>query len=529
MDLAQLLGMANYERQHRKKTCLRTCVAAGCLSIGSEQVHRSLGVAVETAGLSDQVEVRGVGCLRLCCEGPLVRLDPPGVLYKRVAAADAPTIVESIHRPVEGLQRGDLSHPFFSRQRSIVLETTGIVDPERIETYIAEGGYQSLAHVLSAMSPGSVIAEVTRSGLRGRGGAGFPTGLKWATVAKTPSDKKYVVCNADEGDPGAFMDRSVMESDPHRMLEGMAIAAYAVGSDQGYIYVRGEYPLAIRRLRIAIAQASQLGVLGQQILGSRFNFSIEIRVGEGAFVCGEETALMASIEGKRGHPRPRPPFPAERGLWGKPTLINNVETFANIPAIIREGGEWFAAIGTPKSPGTKVFSLTGHVQNTGLIEVPMGTTLREIVEEMGGGGSRGKAIKAVQTGGSSGGCIPAEHFDTPVDFESLTALGSIMGSGGMVVLDEDADMVDVARFFLDFAVDESCGKCVPCRTGTAQLHGILNRFTRREATERDIALLEELSDYLKNASLCGLGQNAPNPVLSTLRHFRGEYLAKIRT
>jgi bidirectional [NiFe] hydrogenase diaphorase subunit len=529
MDQAQLLGIANYERQNRKKTCIRTCVAAGCLSSGSDDVRRSIGIAVETAGLTDQIEVRGVGCLRLCCQGPLVRVDPEGALYQRVSPADAAAIVESVHSPVSGLARVDVSHPFFSRQRSIVLETTGIVDPERIETYIAEGGYQSLAHALSAMSPGSVVSEVTRSGLRGRGGAGFPTGVKWATVAKTTSDRKYVVCNADEGDPGAFMDRSVMESDPHRLLEGMAIAAYAVGSAHGYIYVRGEYPLAIRRLRIAIAQASQFGLLGNQILGSRFDFSVEIRVGEGAFVCGEETALLASIEGRRGHPRPRPPFPAEKGLWGRPTLINNVETFANIPAIIREGGEWFASIGTPKSPGTKVFSLTGHLQNTGLIEVPMGMSLREIVEDIGGGGSRGKAIKAVQTGGSSGGCIPAEHFDTSVDFESLALLGSIMGSGGMVVLDEDADMVDVARFFLDFGVEESCGKCVPCRTGTAQLHGILDRFIQHEATERDIALLEELSDYLKNASLCGLGQNAPNPVMSTLRHFRNEYLSKIRT
>jgi bidirectional [NiFe] hydrogenase diaphorase subunit len=386
-------------------------------------------------------------------------------------------------------------------------------------------GYQALHQVIFEIKSNDVVDTVLKSGLRGRGGAGYPTGLKWATVAKTQRERKYVVCNADEGDPGAFMDRSVLESDPHRVLEGMAIAAYAVGASQGYIYVRAEYPLAIARLQTAIRQAKQMGLLGMGIFESSFNFNIDIRIGAGAFVCGEETALMASVEGKRGMPRPRPPFPAESGLWGFPTLINNVETFANIGPIIRKGAEWFSAIGTEKSKGTKVFALAGKIENTGLIEVPMGTTLRQIVEEMGGGDEN---VKAVQTGGPSGGCIPAEALDTPVDYDSLMKVGSIMGSGGMIVMDQDTNMVDVARFFMDFCKDESCGKCIPCRTGTVQMHHLLEKILARQATLKDIEKLEELCDMVKNASLCGLGQTAPNPVQSTLRFFRHEYLELLR-
>ncbi|HSA02210.1 MAG TPA: NADH-quinone oxidoreductase subunit NuoF [Candidatus Paceibacterota bacterium] len=404
------------------------------------------------------------------------------------------------------------------------METSGQVDPLRIESYIASGGYQALHDVILELTPKSVIETIVKSGLRGRGGAGYPTGLKWQTVAKTESTKKYVICNADEGDPGAFMDRSVLESDPHRVLEGMAIAAYAIGASQGFVYVRAEYPLAISRLQTAIRQAKQLNLLGSGIFESPFNFNVEIRIGAGAFVCGEETALMASTEGKRGTPRPRPPYPAESGLFGFPTLINNVETFANVPAIMAKGPEWFASLGTEKSKGTKVFALAGKIRNTGLIEVPMGTTLRQIVEEMGGGVPDGGKVKAVQTGGPSGGCIPAALLDTPVDYDSLSKIGSIMGSGGMIVMDDQTNMVDVARFFMEFCKEESCGKCVPCRTGTVQLYEMLNRILQGKATEEDLKHLEELCELVRHTSLCGLGQTAPNPVLSTLRFFREEYL-----
>jgi bidirectional [NiFe] hydrogenase diaphorase subunit len=411
---------------------------------------------------------------------------------------------------------------------SIVLANSGVINPERIESYIAADGYQALHEVLHEMTPKDVVEAMVKSGLRGRGGAGFPTGLKWGTVAKSPGAKKYVICNADEGDPGAFMDRSVLESDPHAILEGMAIAAYAVGADQGFIYVRAEYPLAIARLQNAIKQAKQLGLLGSGIFESPFTFSIDIRIGAGAFVCGEETALMSSVEGKRGTPRPRPPFPAESGLWGCPTLINNVETFANVPAIYRNGADWFAGIGTEKSKGTKVFALAGKIKNTGLIEVPMGTTLRTIVEDMGGGAPDGGDIKAIQTGGPSGGCIPAAYLDTPVDYDSLGKLGSIMGSGGMIVMDHTTDMVEIARFFMEFCMDESCGKCIPCRAGTVQMYHLLGKISQRLATARDLARLEELCDMVKNTSLCGLGQTAPNPVLSTLKYFRNEYEERLQ-
>ncbi len=528
MDLGDLDEIAEKERAGRKPLRIRCCFAAGCMSSGSMKVIDELGAAIGRAGLGESVEVVKVGCMRLCCEGPLVQVDPDGPLYERVRPEEADSIVEALNGSGNATaRRGDPNRPFFARQMAVVLENCGRVEPERIESYIEAGGYRALHDVVREMAPAEVIEEVTKSGLRGRGGAGYPTGLKWATVAKQPAGRKFVVCNADEGDPGAFMDRSVLESDPHRVLEGMAIAAYAVGANQGYIFVRGEYPLAIHRLDTAIKQARKYGLLGSQVFESPFDFRIDIRIGAGAFVCGEETALIHSIEGLRGTPRPRPPYPAAEGLWGEPTLINNVETFANIPTIIVRGSEWFASIGTEKSKGTKVFALAGKIRNTGLVEVPMGTPLRQIVDEIGGGPPEG-TIKAVQTGGPSGGCIPAEHLDTPVDYESLVSLGSIMGSGGMIVMDQSTNMVDVARYFMEFCMDESCGKCVPCRAGTVQLHRLLQRISQRLATRRDLEQLESLCDMVKHTSLCGLGQSAPNPVLSTLRYFRGEYEALIR-
>jgi len=536
MVIDDLIEIAEKERAARKKYVVRCCMAAGCMSSDSKGVKEALELAVKAAGLEAQVEVRGVGCMKLCCQGPLVQVDThadgatvevsadsQGPLYQKVRPQDAASLIATLKGGKTKVQRGDPKQPFFTEQLSIVLANSGLVDPERIESYIAADGYQALHDVLREMTPKDVLEAVLKSGLRGRGGAGYPTGLKWATVAKTASQQKYVICNADEGDPGAFMDRSVLESDPHSVLEGMAIAAYAVGANQGFIYVRAEYPLAISRLQTAIKQAKQHGLLGSGIFESPFNFNIDLRIGAGAFVCGEETALMASVEGKRGTPRPRPPFPAESGLWTCPTLINNVETFANVAPIIRKGADWFASIGTEKSKGTKVFALAGKITNTGLIEVPMGTTLRQIVEKMGGGAPDGGKIKAVQTGGPSGGCIPAEALDTPVDYDSLTKLGSIMGSGGMIVMDDTTRMVDVARFFMEFCMDESCGKCIPCRAGTVQMHGLLTKILARKATPRDLQKLEELCEMVKNTSLCGLGQTAPNPVLSTLRFFRGEY------
>ena len=523
MTFADLEQIKERELAGQKKIVLRCCMAAGCMSSDAKGIKEALEAAVASAGLQDSVEVRGVGCMRLCCEGPLVQADPQDALYVRVTPGNAPDIIEALKGAKSSLARADTKSAFFTKQVSIVLANTGITDPERIESYVALDGYRALHEALTELPPSEMIERVTRSGLRGRGGAGFPTGLKWSTVAKTPGDRKYIICNADEGDPGAFMDRSVLESDPHAVLEGMAIGAYAVGATQAFIYVRAEYPLAISRLQVAIRQAKRVGLLGSGIFESPFNFNIDIRIGAGAFVCGEETALMASVEGRRGTPSPRPPFPAQSGLWGCPTLINNVETFANIPAIIRRGADWFAGIGTEKSKGTKVFALAGKVRNTGLIEVPMGTPLRTIVEEIGNGAPEGGSIKAVQTGGPSGGCIPDEHLDTPVDYESLTKLGSIMGSGGMIVMDDKTSMVDVARFFMEFCVDESCGKCVPCRTGTVQMLRLLGKILAKQATARDLAKLEELADMVRHTSLCGLGQTAPNPVLSTLRFFRGEY------
>jgi bidirectional [NiFe] hydrogenase diaphorase subunit len=526
MDLPELLDIAEKERRSRPAVEVRCCVAAGCVSANSEAVLGRLQDAVKQAGLGDRVRACGVGCLRLCSQGPLVQVAPEGRLYQNVTAENAASIVEAVHGDQAKAQPLDPKSPFFALQSSVILENSGVVEPERIESYIAAEGYQALAEALLERTPAQVVEEITRSELRGRGGAGFPTGIKWATVAKNRAERKFVVCNADEGDPGAFMNRSVLESDPHSVLEGMAIAGYAVGANQGYIYVRGEYPLAIKRLQTAIKQASRLELLGTHVFGSPFDFRIDIRIGAGAFVCGEETALMASIMGERGTPRPRPPYPAEKGLWGYPTLLNNVETFANVPRIIRKGADWFAAIGTAKSKGTKVFCLTGKVRNTGLVEVPLGTPLRKIVEEIGGGAPNG-TIKAVQTGGPSGGCIPAAHLDTPVDYESLVQLGSIMGSGGMIVMDQDNDMVDVARFFMNFCMDESCGKCVPCRVGTVHMSRLLSKILERQATEGDLKVLEQLCDMVKHTSLCGLGQTAPNPVLSTLRYFRDEYTSRL--
>jgi bidirectional [NiFe] hydrogenase diaphorase subunit len=527
MDLRELRQIAERETARRRPMQIRVCAASGCLSSGADIVCQELTSAVTAAGLENRVEVCEVGCMRHCGAGPLVRVDPEGVLYEQVATGQGSSIVRALNGGTAEARRGDLQSPFFTRQHVRVLENCGTIEPARIETYIAAGGYQALFHALHEMTPPDIISAITRSGLRGRGGAGYPTGVKWATVAKMPPGPKVVVCNADEGDPGAFMDRTILASDPHRVLEGMAIAAYGVGADQGFIYVRGEYPLAIERLDIAIGQARKLGLLGSKIFDSRFNFRIDIRIGAGAYVCGEETALIASIEGRRGTPRPRPPYPAEVGLWNHPTLINNVETLANVPAIVRNGAEWFAKIGTAGSKGTKVFALTGNVHRTGLVEVPMGTTLRTIVEDIGGG-APGGTIKAVQTGGPSGGCIPAEHLDTPVDYESLQALGSIMGSGGMIVMDQNTSMVGMAKFFMGFCRDESCGKCIPCRAGTVQMERLLTRISAGDGTRRDLDRLESLCDVVKHTSLCGLGQAAPNPVLSTLRYFRHEYLTLIK-
>lgn len=533
MTPEELAKIVSTELQSRAqyRHALNVCTAAGCQSLRSDQLKDSLEQEVARRGLDRQCKVRGVGCMGLCAAGPLVSVEPTGVLYQEVKPEDAAEVVASLDQaPVQRLVC-PTDVPFFSRQKKIVLENCGQIDPERVEEYLAADGYAALLEALTAMTPAEVIDVITRSGLRGRGGAGYPTGLKWSTVLKASSadGRKFVICNADEGDPGAFMDRSVLESDPHRVLEGMAIAAYAVGASHGYIYVRAEYPLAVKRLKTAIRQAEKLSLLGKSIFGTTFAFAVEIRLGAGAFVCGEETALIASIEGKRGQPRPRPPYPAEEGLWGRPTLINNVETFANVAPIIRHGADWFAAIGTEKSKGTKVFALAGKVNNTGLIEVPMGTSLRDIIFEVGGGIPEGGAFKAVQTGGPSGGCIPEQFLDMPADYESLSKVGSIMGSGGMIVMDDTSCMVDVARYFMDFCRTESCGKCVPCRVGTAQMLDLLQKILDRRATARDLALLEELCEMVKHTSLCGLGQSAPNPVLTTLKYFRGEYLERIRT
>ncbi|MBX2991043.1 MAG: SLBB domain-containing protein [Bacteroidetes bacterium] len=513
------------ERQKSLKNRVLYCSAAGCVSCGSEATRDAFKASLKEKGLEKEIEVIGSGCMGLCGEGPLVKIASDDTLYQNVDEAAAEKIVHQ--HLIDGKKVDeyalDPANPFFSSQLKIVLENCGRINAERIEEYIAVGGYEALAKAVGEMKPDEVIDEIRKSGLRGRGGAGYPTGLKWGIVRKAASDQKYVICNADEGDPGAFMDRSVLEGDPHRILEGMAIAAYAVGANQGYIYIRAEYPLAIERLRLAIKQAERLGLLGNRIFESQFNFRIDLRIGAGAFVCGEETALIRSIEGRRGRPKPRPPYPSEKGLFGAPTLLNNVETYANVAPIINRGSAWFAAIGTPKSTGTKVFALAGKIKNTGLIEVPMGIPLRKVIFDIGGGTPDGTEFKAAQTGGPSGGCIPNEHLDLPVDYESLATVGSIMGSGGMIVMDSESKMVDVAKYFMEFCADESCGKCVPCRVGTKHIYLLLEKISKGNATADDVALLEELCEMVRETSLCGLGQSAPNPVLSTLRFFRHEY------
>lgn len=517
------------------------CGGTGCTSSGSEQIIQTLKDELKKNKLQNEVAVVKTGCHGLCAEGPVMIVYPEAVFYSRVRPEDMEEIV-SEHllkgRIVERLVYHEAQTPegikslnettFYKKQHRIALRNCGVINPESIDEYIGTGGYEALGKVLTEMTPDEVIQTILDSGLRGRGGAGFPTGLKWRFASGNRGNvQKYVCCNADEGDPGAFMDRSVLEGDPHVVLEAMAIAGYAIGADQGYIYVRAEYPIAVERLQIAINQAREYGLLGKNIFDTGFNFDIELRLGAGAFVCGEETALMTSIEGNRGEPRPRPPFPAVKGLFQKPTILNNVETWANIPQIILNGPEWFASMGTEKSKGTKVFALGGKINNTGLVEIPMGTTLRTVIEDIGGGIPNGKKFKAAQTGGPSGGCIPAEHFDIPIDYDNLISIGSMMGSGGLIVMDEDTCMVDIAKFFLQFTVDESCGKCTPCRVGTKRLLELLEKITDGRGTLEDIDKMEELCYYIKENALCGLGQTAPNPVLSTLRYFRDEYIEHV--
>ncbi len=517
------------------------CSGAACLSSGEEAVKNRLVELIKEKSLENDVRLIETGCMGPCQYGPVMIVYPDGSYYINLNEEKLEKIVHEHFikgRPVkeflwetpEARKKVEEKKiiPFFEKQLKIVLSNCGNIDPENIDEYIGTGGYEALGKVLTEMTPEQVIDIVTRSGLRGRGGAGFPTGLKWKFAREAKGDEKFVICNGDEGDPGAFMDRSVCEGDPHAVLEGMAIAGYAIGANKGYIYIRAEYPLAVKRLQIALKQAKKYGLIGKNIFETGFNFDIEIRIGAGAFVCGEETALIASIEGKRGQPRPKPPFPAQKGLWGKPTVINNVETLANIRHIILKGPEWFASFGTEKSKGTKVFALSGKVKNTGLVEVPIGITLRELIFDIGGGIPNGKKFKAVQIGGPSGGCIPEEHLDTPIDYESLTSLGAIMGSGGLIVLDEDNCMVSMAKFFLEFTVDESCGQCIPCRVGLKRMYNILDKITKGQGTIEDLEMLEELAKTVKTTSLCGLGQTAPNPVLSTLRYFKDEYLEHIK-
>ncbi len=520
------------------------CGGTGCTSSGSIKINEAFQEHLEKCGISEEVKIVQTGCFGLCALGPVVIVHPEGTFYSRVTPEDVEEIVNE-HllkgRIVERLVYSDTGEEavedianislndtaFYKTQQRVVLRNCGVIDPEDINEYIAMDGYAALGKVLTEMTPQEVIDVVTASGLRGRGGGGFPTGRKWALTAPNQADQKYVVCNADEGDPGAFMDRSVLEGDPHCIIEAMAIAGYAIGATKGYVYVRAEYPIAVNRLQIAIDQAKEMGLLGKDIFGSGFDFDLEIRLGAGAFVCGEETALMTSIEGNRGEPRPRPPYPAVKGLYGKPTVENNVETFANIPQIILRGADWFASMGTEKSKGTKVFALGGKIEHTGLVEIPMGTTVREIIDDIGGGIPNGKKFKAAQTGGPSGGCIPARLIDTPVDYDNLTAIGCMMGSGGLIVMDEDTCMVDMAKFFLEFTVDESCGKCTPCRIGTKRLLEMLETITNGNGTLELIDEMEKLCYYIKENSLCGLGQTAPNPVLSTLNFFRDEYIAHV--
>ncbi len=517
------------------------CGGTGCTSSGSANIIKKLEEELEKHGLTDKVNVIKTGCFGLCALGPIMIVYPEGTFYSKMEVDHIPEIVEQhlkygepvkkylYAETVDGDHIKSLNETaFYAKQHRVALRNCGVISPEHVEEYIARDGYQALYKVLTTMTPDDVISTLLASGLRGRGGGGFPTGLKWKFAKASVNDQKYVCCNADEGDPGAFMDRSVLEGDPHTVIEAMAIAGYAIGANQGYIYVRAEYPIAIERLEIAIKQAEEIGMLGDNIFGTDFSFRLGLRLGAGAFVCGEETALMTSIEGNRGEPRPRPPFPAVKGLFGKPTILNNVETYANVCQIILNGPEWFSAMGTEKSKGTKVFALGGKIHNTGLVEVPMGTTLREVIEEIGGGIPNGKKFKAAQTGGPSGGCIPPQYLDIPIDYDNLISIGSMMGSGGLIVMDEDNCMVDIAKFFLDFTVDESCGKCTPCRIGTKRLYEILTKITQGKATMEDLEKMEKLCYYIKENALCGLGQTAPNPVLSTLRYFKDEYIAHVK-
>ena len=528
-----------YEGQTFRKNVL-ICGGTGCTSSDSEKLIAKMKEELAKVGLDKEVNVVRTGCFGLCALGPIMIVYPEGSFYSRVKVEDIPRIVEEhlkggkvvkellYDETVDGDRIKSLNETtFYAKQKRVALRNCGVINPEDIKEYIAVDGYKALNKVLTEMSREDVIKCVTDSGLRGRGGGGFPTGLKWKFAAANQADQKYVCCNADEGDPGAFMDRSVLEGDPHVVIEAMAIAGYAIGATQGYVYVRAEYPIAVKRLSIAIQQAREAGLLGDNIFGTGFKFDLDIRLGAGAFVCGEETALMTSIEGKRGEPRPRPPFPAVKGLFGKPTILNNVESYANIPRIILNGAEWFAAMGTEKAKGTKVFALGGKIKHTGLLEIPMGTTLRAVVEDIGGGVPNGKTFKAAQMGGPSGGCVPAEHYDVPLDYDNLIAIGAMVGSGGLIVMDEDSCMVDIAKFFLEFTVDESCGKCTPCRIGTRRLLEILEKITSGNGTMEDLDKLEELCYYIKANSLCGLGQTAPNPILSTLRYFRDEYIAHV--
>ncbi|MCA0381982.1 MAG: NAD(P)H-dependent oxidoreductase subunit E [Bacteroidetes bacterium] len=538
-ELTVMADQAKTKHHHfSKKVCV--CCGTSCMASNAEKVLEQVQQNIDALGLKDEVEANLTGCMGLCNQGPLVKVLPDHTIYQKVEPEEVGDLLKAQFvdkqpkkdkllfadtRPEPFVNANE--DPFFKKQHKIILKNCGVINPEDIEEYIAYDGYKAFDKALNSMLPEDVIAEIKHSRLRGRGGAGYPTGMKWETVYKYVNNQKYVVCNGDEGDPGAFMNRSVLEGNPHSVLEGMMIAGYAVGASKGYAYIRGEYRLAIKRFETALKQAKKLGLLGKNILGSNFSFDVEVRIGAGAFVCGEETALIASIEGKRGTPSPRPPYPAECGLWGKPTLINNVETYANIAPIILNGGEWFSETGTAKSAGTKVFALAGKIKYSGLIEVPMGTSLREIVFDIGGGIPGDGEFKAAQTGGPSGGCIPEQHLDVGMDYESLMSLGSIMGSGGLIVMDKSSDMVDVARFFMEFCMDESCGKCAPCRVGTRMMHDLLQRIVDGKGTQHDVDRLQELAVYVKEASLCGLGGSAPNPLLSTLRHFPEEYANRL--
>lgn len=534
-SLEELKNLAKEKRDLKRNSHeeLRVCIGSSCSSLDSENLLKDLKEEVAKCGLDSRCKVKGVGCNGLCSEAIMVshyhKTGERESIYSKITPSDTKEFINTLNSntPIED-KKCDISQPFFTRQKKIVLENAGVIDPDDIDDYIAYDGYLALYTALEEMTPNEVIEEIKLSGLRGRGGGGYPTGLKWESVSKVEAEQKYIVCNGDEGDPGAFMDRAIMEADPHKIIEGMALAGFACGATKGYIYVRAEYPIAVQKLNKAIKQARLKGILGSQIADSGFSFDLEVRLGGGAFVCGEATALVASIEGNRGNPRQKPPHLSDYGLWKSPTVLNNVETFANIAPIIRNGGEWFNSIGTEKSTGTKVFALSGHIKNTGLVEVPMGISLRELIFDIGGGLSNNAKLKAIQTGGPSGGCIPEELLDIPVDYESLKSIGSIMGSGGLIVMDESSNMVEVARFFMDFCKSESCGKCVPCRVGTVELTALLDKFIEKEATKSDYELLKQMCEVVKDSSLCGLGQTAPNPVLSTIKYFENEYLEGIK-